>query len=269
MSQQHPSLRFDHREIAVIFSLFIFVSLLMFTVGILVGKGLSQAKYEGVPLSTPRTTQAPEPAPAETTAEAPKGNSVTSGSELSATLGAPAQEAPGVEAAVEPKSEAKSEAGPLQLTPQRTAVDTNRPGSLLEPSKRNEADHILKNPRIQALVEDDNKIKRVPSSIGNIPESFANGKYSVQVGSYSTEREAKDRVEALKKLGFPYANFSAKQLPSGATVKTGEGSDKGETWYRVWLGSYPDYESANESGRKLQERGEVKHYLVRKADTAG
>src|SRR4051812_30158452 len=46
MTNQQPSLRFDHREIAVIFSLFVFVSLLMFTVGILVGKGLAQAKYE-------------------------------------------------------------------------------------------------------------------------------------------------------------------------------------------------------------------------------
>ena len=42
-----PVLRFDAREIAVLFSLFIFVSLLMFTVGFLVGKGLTQARYEG------------------------------------------------------------------------------------------------------------------------------------------------------------------------------------------------------------------------------
>ncbi|MBY0371765.1 hypothetical protein K2X33_13860, partial [bacterium] len=40
------TLRFDSREIAVLFALFIFVSLLMFTVGIMVGKGLTQAKYE-------------------------------------------------------------------------------------------------------------------------------------------------------------------------------------------------------------------------------
>src|SRR5947209_3699116 len=48
MNKRTTALRFDHREIAVIFSLFIFVSLLMFTVGILVGKGLAQAKYEGM-----------------------------------------------------------------------------------------------------------------------------------------------------------------------------------------------------------------------------
>ena len=54
MANQNPSLRFDHREIAVIFSLFIFVSLLMFTVGILVGKGLAQAKYESLLLGPER-----------------------------------------------------------------------------------------------------------------------------------------------------------------------------------------------------------------------
>src|SRR4051812_11923043 len=53
ISKSSATLRFDHREIAVIFSLFIFVSLLMFTVGILVGKGLAQAKYEGVLLHLP------------------------------------------------------------------------------------------------------------------------------------------------------------------------------------------------------------------------
>ncbi|NDC24484.1 MAG: hypothetical protein EBZ49_10220, partial [Proteobacteria bacterium] len=52
MAIQNSGLRFDSREIAVIFSLFIFVSLLMFTVGILVGKGLAQAKFEGIPVAS-------------------------------------------------------------------------------------------------------------------------------------------------------------------------------------------------------------------------
>ena len=46
-SSLRPSLRFDHREIAVIFSLFIFVSLLMFTVGILVATCLPLGKMYG------------------------------------------------------------------------------------------------------------------------------------------------------------------------------------------------------------------------------
>lgn len=46
MANSKPSVRFDHREVAVIFSLFVFVSLLMFTLGIVVGKGLSNAKFE-------------------------------------------------------------------------------------------------------------------------------------------------------------------------------------------------------------------------------
>ena len=47
MGKNRFSLKFDHREVVVIFSLFVFVSLLMFTVGIVVGKGLTLAKYEG------------------------------------------------------------------------------------------------------------------------------------------------------------------------------------------------------------------------------
>ncbi|NBX81960.1 hypothetical protein EBQ90_02595 [bacterium] len=75
-------MRFESREIAVILSLFIFVSLLMFTVGIVVGKGLAQAKYAGTaPPETSHERQlssspAPEtPTPHET---APTGTSVSS-----------------------------------------------------------------------------------------------------------------------------------------------------------------------------------------------
>lgn len=91
-----------------------------------------------------------------------------------------------------------------------------------------------------------------------MPESHAAGQFSVQIGSYPNQKEAEERVDSLRKLGFPHAHFSAKQL-----------SENQGMWYRVWLGFFPDYDSANESGQALKKRGEVKQYLVRKVDSSG
>lgn len=289
MNQQPPSLKFDHREIAVIFSLFIFVSLLMFTVGILVGKGLSQAKYsrlQGTPLSSNQSIDSSDPD--ESSGEASKGNSVSTDSEIpgespaaaantkTETPAATPAPAPEASTKVQPTEvapvKAAAEPSQLKLTPQKFS-ERDSANSLLEPSShRADTDKILKNPKIQALLEEDTSIKRVPSALGNIPQSFEKGKFTVQVGSYPTEHEAQERIDSLKKLGFPYAHFSAKQLPGSSMKSSGlaaQKADKVETWYRVWIGEYPDYESANESGRALQDRGEVKHYLVRKSDTTG
>ncbi len=256
MTNRQPTLRFDHREIAVIFSLFVFVSLLMFTVGILVGKGLAQAKYEGLSLKigSPTLSQN-KPIHERTTASAvpselhPSGTSVSSGDSLSV---APFKEKPA------PQKNRVAENGliedaPLKLMPQKSPDSDDLGGSLLEPKQETSSDQILSNPNVQSLVEEAPS-RHVTST--ELPESFSTGKFSVQVDSYTTEKEASDRVDELKKLGFPYSYFSAKEL--------GENKD---VWYRVWLGYYPDYQSANDSGRKLQNRGEVKHYLVRKADS--
>jgi len=255
MANQSPSLRFDHREIAVIFMLFIFVSLLMFTVGILVGKGLTQARYEGGlgPIernlsNLPPASVAPAPGHTHTNGsldKLPTGSSVTT----------PLHESDHTEVATK-KMDTAPEETTLKLIPQKTK-ESSSPASLLEPRVSPEAENILKNPKIQALLERDPKLQRKINSLG-VPESYASGKFSVQIGSYPNEVEATERVESLKKLGFPHAHFSAKEL----------GENK-EIWYRVWLGYFPDYDGANESGKALKERGEVKQYLVRKVDSTG
>ena len=311
MSESKASLRFDHREIAVIFSLFIFVSLLMFTVGILVGKGLAQAKYEGVLLHLPTNAPAVAAPEAESTADtnpgAPLPSSGTSvstdapkgpqGKELTTAKA----EEPNEEKAEEKPAEKEkangpavasnglaNEAGPtnatagknvpLELVPKNAKPGNLAGNSLREPGRNAETEALLKNPKLRALVDNEKDpagptvsfgaAKRgaastAPPSKAAAPannaviQSLASGPFTVQVGSYPTEKDAAERVEALKKLGFSHSYFSAKQW-----------SDTKETWYRVWLGYYPDYESAKRSGRTLQERGEVTNYLVRKTDAA-
>ncbi len=102
-----------------------------------------------------------------------------------------------------------------------------------------------------------NKQRAVASVPALAPPSYALGSYTVQVASYSDENQASERVKTLKALGFPHAYLSVVEL----------GENK-ETWFRVWLGYYPSFESAKAGGEALQARGEVKNYLVRKSETS-
>jgi cell division protein FtsN len=253
MTNQPSALRFDHREVAVIFSLFIFVSLLMFTVGIVVGKGLAQARYDTMlanrALITPEP-QAPAPAPATTVTE-PERTPAQS----------PAEPIP---------------TGPLKLIPK---VQGPVP---VDPAAAKEAESLVKNPKIRALLEgyesggksgghakakaaapatsatkDPRATASIPLSVPP-PPSFAAGPYTVQVGSYPTKADAADRINQLKTMGFEHAYLSVKKFGDGK-----------EIWYRVWLGYYPDMESAQKSGDYLQQRGEVNNYLIRKSDNPG
>jgi hypothetical protein len=317
-TETRPTLRFDHREIAVIFSLFIFVSLLMFTVGILVGKGLSQAKYEGLLLDrtygpshddgagepaagtdpgesagTSVSTDSEHPddkAPAEDKAapEPPEANAAAA-NPAQANAVAPATANPnGASAATDKAANPTSQiaasadiagknapaasATPLQLVPKAAPRSEIAGSSLREPPRSKEADELLNNPKLRGLVETDAPAppagRRAPAAAGpkasapaavagRFPASFSKGAFTVLVNSYASEKSAAERVEALKKLGFPYAFFSAKQW-----------DETKETLYRVWLGYYPDYESASKSGRALQERGEVLNYLVKRSDSS-
>jgi len=281
--KEQPSLRFDHREIAVIFSLFVFVSLLMFTVGILVGKGLAQSRYEGMLIQNAQRNQSADTAAAPTM-PAHEPSEITHPASAEPETTAPAVEAkapapqtekttaeanaPAANVAVaEAKSEAKKDE-PLKLIPQR-GRQPDLYGNSLQEAEGKSAENILKNPKLKSLFDESDpqpapSQKRQTASVpksgslnkGKFPASLAQGKFTVQVGSYPTEKDASERVVALKQIGFPHAYFTAKEL-----------GEKKDTWYRVWLGYYTDLQSAQRSGEMLQEKGEVKNYLVRKTDS--
>jgi len=282
MAKQN-NLRFESREIAVILSLFIFVSLLMFTVGIVVGKGLAQAKFQGthsIAVNDSRdlsseTSHPEKPKP-------PSGTIVSS----NPPVPVPIPVLVPVTAPVPSPTDTSDE--PLELKPKKTSsLDVHQDIEL--DAFTNESQSLLKDPKLSDLFETDKAApsavapKKVPSTkketladvdierdytqenlsprkvasvSKELPPSFASGPFSVQVASYSDELQAKERVETLKNLGFPHAYFSIIEL-----------GDNKETWYRVWLGYYPTPAAAKASGNALQARGEVKNYLVRKSES--
>lgn len=240
----------------------------MFTVGILVGKGLTQARYEGK-LSPSEDGELNEPLT--------KGHDPHPGSSVS--LGTPTHtevaHSPDPAAAKHDKAKheepAKTETAHAEAEKHEAPAKAETPSSLklipLKPTQaetsgvhladpKNEAAELLKNPKILSLIEPESGQENATRSPSASKQSTATpGMYTVQVGSYPNETAAEERVESLKKMGFPQAFFSAKEL----------GSASG-TWYRVWLGQYPDSQTAKKMGDQLLTRGEVKNYIVRKTN---
>jgi len=298
MNKQPTGLRFESREIAVILSLFIMVSLLMFTVGIVVGKGLAQAKFEGNVQVADSESHDRSPTSTENHSEISHKPALGTSVSANPPIAHPVESSHSTETAhANPEHQAAAESSikldteedhfkpsePLELKPKKSAsldVHNDLESDLENP----ETIKLLKNPKLKDLFESekqpapkkviskknrgsDEVIEGDFSNLQNsrtvaavkekIPYSFATGPYSVQVAAYSDESQAKDRVEALKGLGFPHAYFSAINL----------GENK-ETWFRVWLGYYPSFESAKQGGEALQARGEVKNFLVRKSESS-
>jgi cell division septation protein DedD len=72
-----------------------------------------------------------------------------------------------------------------------------------------------------------------------LPKIDPEGKYTVQVGSFQSEKEAKKLVEALKSRGYP------------VFIKQIEISGKG-TWYRVRIGTFKTRQEAKIYGDTLK-----------------
>lgn len=272
--KQPNGLRFESREIAVILSLFIFVSLLMFTVGIVIGKGLAQAKFEGEAQSFNTVPESPLSNPSSQ----PQTSS-------SVSINSPVPHLPSVESKISDTPEIPAKLDTLE-TPEADEPLKLQPKTQSSLAVREEQDKwelgsetesLLDNPMIRDLFEEKSGVaqaKKQPSKKGDIAieRDFSNlqaerstaslpavsggassGPYSVQIAAYSEKSQAEERVESLKKMGYSHAYFSSVNL----------GENK-ETWFRVWLGYYPSFESAKSGGKSLQARGEVKNFLVRK-----
>lgn len=81
------------------------------------------------------------------------------------------------------------------------------------------------------------------------PASDADGKFTVQVGSFSVESQANERISALRSAGFD-ARSTAVQIP-------GRG-----TWYRVQVGRFRERDGAAKAAAQLREKGAAASSMV-------
>lgn len=95
---------------------------------------------------------------------------------------------------------------------------------------------------------------RIPAALPKEIASSAIGKYTVQVGSYKTEKEAQNTSADLKGKGFNSFYVSAKV--------------KGETRYRVSVGLFTTADEAKKYKSDLQARSKISDALVTKITSA-
>lgn len=91
--------------------------------------------------------------------------------------------------------------------------------------------------------------KKAPPTLPSVASS-AVGKYTVQVGSFPNENEAKDRAAELKAKGW-----NAFYLP--AVVK-------GKTWYRVLVGLFNNQDSAKQFRAQFMKESNTQSAIVQK-----
>lgn len=77
--------------------------------------------------------------------------------------------------------------------------------------------------------------------------------WTLQVGSYPTEVDAKGKISELKAKGVGSAYYEETLV-------------KGATWYRVGVGRYATPTDAQAEGKRLQQLGSIANYFTRKVD---
>lgn len=95
---------------------------------------------------------------------------------------------------------------------------------------------------------------RIPTSLPKEVAASAIGKYTVQVGSYQTEKEAQKISADLKEKGFSAFYVSA--------------SIKGQKWFRVSVGLFATQKEANAYKADLLARSKVTSAIVQKVTSA-
>lgn len=93
------------------------------------------------------------------------------------------------------------------------------------------------------------EVKLTKKALPTTVSADTQGKYTIQVSSHQTEKEAQARVDSLKNKGYV-----ASYIP--ATID-------GKTWYRVGIGTFTTIKSAKEYLEKLKEDSAFKSAIVR------
>ncbi len=134
------------------------------------------------------------------------------------------------------------------ITPPSAPAAPAAHGEVLKPAARMAEGHsaVIENPPAVA--------SRIPAALPKEVASSAIGKFTVQVASYPTEKEAQNMSADLKAKGFSAFYVSAKI--------------KGATWYRVSVGLFTTTKEAEAYKKDLLTRAKVASALVTKITSA-
>jgi septal ring-binding cell division protein DamX len=231
-----------------------FISLLSFAIGTLVGKEYSERQYKLSKLE-PRDKQHTE-STREVASE--NGKQKLSDEEI-AKLAEEFVTDENVEAAKEANHK---EVPPIEGAASKMASNHDEQFDEMNDAALNAAQELIEkksNPTERSVAAAEPTKKAAVTTKSAIPQAMPKnsaqenvGKYTVQVGSYLKEDEAKKRSEALRSKGY-----TAFYIP---------GVLEGKTWYRVNIGTYATQEEAKRANDKFAgdnagQRGFVKEIV--------
>ncbi len=111
---------------------------------------------------------------------------------------------------------------------------------------------VADKPTVSTTAQRESVEARPISAPAPVPQAEANGKFTLQVGSFNNTVEANERAAHLQAAGFA-AQVVAVELP------------KRGTWYRVQTGRFADRAEAAHYGAQLRAKGAADNFLVAEA----
>lgn len=256
-------LHLEPMEIAVFGAFAFLLSGLCFTLGVMVGHGLSpqgakDSQHAAESAHTPGTGHAAADADADEEhghrAPASEPKTKAPGEELKAAFQSAKQQALtdwALKGAGREEPQSVLDVGAHMETHEEwdrkpAAINQNTTGKV-EELRKQELKRTAEGPppTVGTLFERD---KNAGDDFSPVASSF-----TVQIASYATSDEARARVAGLRASGINDAYFSSQKLSNG------------EKWYRVGVGSFPSADWARKTGEQLLRRKLAKEYVVRQA----
>ncbi len=207
-TENNPS----NRQIVYLFLGFVILFIFTFSLGVIVGKGLGGSGTEITSEEVPPKTSGKEVQESEETTQ------IITGKELpSESPAAPIQEE-----MIEVEEEVNIQIPPSGPFEKQIETKSDKPTSseLLSEKPLPTVEPIEKKSQLET-----NKAEPIKKDIAALPAIQPGGRYTIQIGAFQKEEEAKQIVNNLKSKGYP------------AFIKTTDIPGKG-TLYRVRIGTF-------------------------------
>lgn len=269
MEQPKPRIQLDKMEIGLVFSLFILVAGMMFTLGVLVGHGVGvRDSGSHLAASTQEAMSGLHGGGHADTShdqhDSPRKPASVEGAKTAAAPGADLRKAfrdskqqALVEMALRENSPAKAKSAMDAEAHLNAHPEWNRkPASTDEDATDEKAKELEMARKAEEAREKGGVPRAVKSLFERKPanaDAFTprSGSYTIQISSYATADEGAVKVSELRRSGFNDAYAETIRLKNG------------ESWHRVGVGSFPNADWARKNGDKIVKRGLAHDYVVR------
>lgn len=216
-------------SVVTLFIAFAVLFIVVFSVGIFVGKGLNKEGFKTTRSFEETPAPPVSPVAEEPAEEQPSGDAVTEDSreaeeaELPDTM--PVEEVEEVEVEIEQKTEVVEKAP----APTPVPIPQDRERRMAEITKE-----------LEEKTRPSPEPQKEPSEKLNLPSTDPAGIYTVQIGSFQDQKQANALASAMQSKGYP------------VFIKSMTTPDK-KNWYRVRVGTFKNIETAKTYGESLKK----------------